>query len=133
MNQRTIDDPLPDFVTEYLDTKVDAVIATLMQLEFQIKDAKDLEKAKALFETLKTQGADQMEAHDALAPKLEAIKDNAASKRAYDAVAKRESALRDHLKRVSPLIKDLMKGARRRATRGRRVRKATRRGRRGHF
>lgn len=133
MNQRTIDTPLPDFVTEYVETKVDPVITTLMQLEFQIKDAKDLGKAKELFETLKLQGAEQMEGHDAIGAQLDALEDDALAERAYDAVANREATLRDLLTRVSPLLKDLMSGGRRLKTRkGRRARKGTRRGRRVH-
>jgi len=128
MNRRTIADPLPDVVTEYLETKVDPVIATLKQIEFQVKDAKNLETAKGLFETLKTQAADQMDGHDAIARQLEALDDDAVAERAYDAVADKESVLQDLLTRVTPLLKSLMGG--RRTRKGRRVRKATRRGRR---
>lgn len=131
MNARTIDDPLPEFVETYLETKVDPVIATLMQIEFQVKDAKDTEKAKALFDTLKTQGPAQMKAHDEIATKLDALEDDAVAQRAYDAVAKKESTLRDLLKRVTPLLKTLKGGRRLRTRKGRRARKATRRGRSG--
>jgi hypothetical protein len=132
MNQRTIADPLPDGVTEYLETKVEPVLATLKQIEFQVKDAKNLEKAKELFETLKTQAADQMDGHDAIAIQLAAIQDNGTAERAYTAVSEKESAMQDLLTRLGPLLNDLMKGGRRLKTRkGRRVTKATRRGRHG--
>jgi hypothetical protein len=130
MNQRTLADPLPDVVTEYLESKVDPVVATLTQIEFQVKDAKNIAKAKELFETLKTQVADQMDGHDAVARHLETLDDDAVAERAYDAVAAKESLMQELLARVTPILKDLMNGGRRLKTRkGRRVRKTTRRGR----
>jgi hypothetical protein len=129
MNRRTLADPLPDVVTEYLETKVDPVVATLTQIEFQVKDAKNLEKAKELFETLKTQVADQMDGHDAVARHLETLDDDAVAERAYDAVSAKESAMQDLLARVTPILKTLMGGRRVKTRKGRRVRKTTRRGR----
>jgi hypothetical protein len=132
MNRRAIQDPLPEFVTEYIETKVEPVITTLKQIEFQVKDAKQLEKAKELFETLKTQAGDQMDGHEAIASQLEALEDNAVAERAYDAVSAAESRMQEVLARVTPLLQDLMSGGRRVKTRkGRRARKATRRGRSG--
>jgi len=130
MNRRTLADPLPDVVTEYLETQVDPVVATLTQIEFQVKDAKNLAKAKELFETLKTQVADQMDGHDAVARHLETLEDDALAERAYDAVSAKESAMQEVLARVTPILQDLMSGGRRRAKTGRRVQaRKTRRGR----
>ncbi len=72
-----------------------------------------------------------MKAHDEIATKLDALEDDAVAERAYDAVAKKESTLRDLLKRVTPLLKTLKGGRRLRTRKGRQVRKATRRGRSG--
>jgi hypothetical protein len=129
MNRRTLADPLPDVVTEYLETKVDPVLATLTQIEFQVKDAKNLAKAKELFETLKTQAADQMDGHEAIARHLEALDDDAVAERAYEAVSEKESAMQERLARVTPILKTLMGGRRVKTKKGRRVRKTTRRGR----
>lgn len=131
-NTRTLDDPLPDFVEEYIETKVDPIIVTLRGIEFWVKDAKDTEKAKELFENLRIQAPEQMKAHTEVGAQLDALEDDDVATRAYDAVTAKETTLRDLLKRLSPLLKDL-KGGRRRAKTGRRVRKGTRRGRRGHF
>jgi hypothetical protein len=130
MNTRVLDEPLPEFVTDYLDNKVDPVIVTLNQIEFQVKDANDMKKAKELFETLKTQAKAHLEAQSVVRSQLATVEDDAVAERAYDALAKKETTLQELLKRVVPLLK----GGRRLKTRkGRRVKKGTRRGRRGHF
>jgi len=125
---RTIDEPLPEFVTTYLETDVDRLMATLSAIEFQVKDAKDTEKAKALFQTLRTQMMAHQDALDAVKSEIDTLSDAEAA-RALDVVSDKESAMLAKMVDLTPLLLDLQ-GGRRRAKTGRRARaRTTRRGR----
>lgn len=125
---RTIDDPLPEVVTTYLETDVEPLMATLSAIEFQVKDAKDMEKAKALFQTLRTQMGAHQDALAAVKSEIDALPDAEAA-RALNAVSDKETAMLSKMVDLTPLLLEL-KGGRRKTKTGRRARKATRRGRR---
>jgi hypothetical protein len=127
-NTRLIDDPLPEFVTTYLETDVDRLMTTLSAIEFQVKDAKDTEKAKALFQTLRTQMMAHQDALDAVKSEINTLSD-AEGARALNVVSDKETAMLIKMVDLTPLLLDL-KGGRRRAKTGRRVQaRTTRRGR----
>ena len=122
---RTIEESLPDFATTYLETVLDPILATLSGIEFQVKTAEDIPKAKELFEKLKTQMVAREEARETLKAEAKKLSD-AEAVRVLNAVSEKEQAMVKMLGKVVPLVAQLKGG---RTRKGRRARKATRRGR----
>lgn len=143
MNRRTIDDPLPGFVTEYEET----VVGPMKQLVAKIlvtvghvtgKGATVTEEDRKTYTKLHAELGKAQDAwktgRDAVAAKADTITDDKEYARVMDALTALDAGLMQKVKEILPIHAALKKGGRRLKTRkGRRVTKATRRGRRGHF
>lgn len=129
---RTIEESLPEFATTYLETVVDPILATLTGIEFQVKTAEDVKKAKELFEKLKTQMIAREDARGALKKEADKLSD-AEAVRVLNAISEKEGKMVAMLGKVVPLVAGLKGGRRSKTRKGRLTKKATRRGRKPHF
>lgn len=132
MNTRTLDEPLPDFVTAYLETVVDPIRTRAKAIVDAAKDL-SVEDAMARKETLVSSAKKWNTERAALVEKIDTLSDSEAT-RVLNVLSEQEESMVAALKAAIRAL-GLEKGGRRlRKTRkGRRARKATRRGRRGHF
>ena len=130
MNTRTLDDPLPEFVTKYLETVVDPIRTRAKAIVDAAKDL-SVEDAMARKETLVSSAKKWNTERAALVEKIDTLSDSEAT-RVLNVLSEKEESMVAALRAAIQAL-GLKKGARRRATRGRRARKATRRGRRGHW
>ena len=126
---RTIEEPLPEFVTTYLETVIDPILATLSGIEFQVKTVEDIPKAKELFQKLRNQMIAREEARETLTAEANKLS-GAETARVLNAVSDKEEKMVAMLGKVMPLVAGLKGG---RTRKGRRARKATRRGRKARF
>lgn len=143
---RTIDDPLPDFVGTYEDEAVSPLRRTALKILTTLghitgKGYTPTEEDKTTFRSLYEEMGAALEAwkpkHAAVAAEAAKIADDREYVRVMDALTKMEQAMMDTVKKVLPIreaLGPLKEGGRRSKTKkGRRVRKGTRRGRKGHF